>query len=279
MTDPNQDDRIREIELPQPTASPMVTAFGFTLMLAGLVTNWIVAVVGFLVMMVGIVKWFHQSNPESKEMPATPAAVRATPIVPRPGGVAHLMSDADHRARIPVTIHPYSAGIVGGMLGGVVMAVLAVVWGIVMHGSPWYTINLLAGCMFADYADQTTEQLYAFQTAGLIVAVMIQAVMSISVGLLYGVAMPLIPRFHLLFAAILVPLMWSGLTWASISVINPALSEHINWLWFVICQIAFGLVAGWWILRSEKVSTMQNWHYAERFGVHSPGVRDLGDSE
>jgi hypothetical protein len=91
--------------------------------------------------------------------------------------------------------------------------------------------------------------------------------------------MPLLPRFHLLFAAILIPLMWSGLTWSSISVINPALSEHINWLWFVISQISFGIVTGWWIIRSEKVSTMQNWHYLERMGIESPGVRKMGEGE
>jgi len=278
MTEPTNTESIREIELPQPTASPMVTAFGFTLMVAGIVTNWIVAIVGCVILFVGIVKWFGQSNPESKEMPAVPAA-KPTPIVPQMEGVTHLISNSEHRARLPLTIHPYSAGIVGGLLGGVVMALVAVGWSLAMHGSLWYTVNLLAGCMLSDFAEQTTEQLYAFQTAGVIVGVMIQLVMSVSVGLLYGVVMPLLPRFHLFFAAILIPLMWSGLTWSSISVINPALSEHINWLWFVISQIAFGIVAGWWIIRSEKVSTMQNWHYLERMGVESPGVREMGEGE
>ena len=134
MTEPTNTQSIREIELPQPTASPMVTAFGFTLMVAGIVTNWIVAIVGCLIMFVGIVKWFGQSNPESNEMPAAPAA-RPTPIVPRVDGVTHLISDSGHRARLPLAIHPYSAGIVGGLLGGVVMALVAVGWSLVMHGS------------------------------------------------------------------------------------------------------------------------------------------------
>ena len=59
--------------------------------------------------------------------------------------VLHLRAgEEDHRARLPLEIYPYSAGIKGGIAGGFVMAALATIHGIVLHGSPWYTINLLA---------------------------------------------------------------------------------------------------------------------------------------
>lgn len=78
------------------------------------------------------------------------------------------------------------------------------------------------------------------------------------------------------FAAVVVPLIWTGLTWASISVVNPALADHIQWLWFIGTQVVFGLVAGWWVVRSEKIGTMQNWHFLERLGVDAPGVHEMG---
>ncbi|MDP6987482.1 MAG: hypothetical protein QGG74_05505 [Phycisphaerales bacterium] len=267
------------VELPQPTTSPMVAAFGLTLMAAGIVTNWVVAAAGLVIMMTGIVVWFRETNPDSKEVLTPLADEGPTPIVPRPAKVTHLIADTEHRARIPMEIHPYSAGIWGGLIGGAVMAAFASVWGLIAHGSLWYTVNLLAGTMLSGYADMTMEQLVAFHAEGLVVGSIIQVVMSLAVGVLYGVTLPLIPRFQLFFSAIVVPIIWSGLTWASISVVNPALSEHIEWIWFVASQVVFGLVAGWCILRTEKVKTMQNWHYLERLGMETPGAREMGGEE
>jgi hypothetical protein len=230
-------------------------------------------------MMTGIVVWFLETNPDSKELLSPLEAEGPDPILPRTARVAHLGSDADHRARIPMEIHPYSAGIKGGVIAGIAMAAFASVWGLIAHGSLWYTVNLLAGTMLSGYADMTMDNLMAFHTEGLVVGIVVQVVMSLSVGILYGVTLPLIPRFQMLFSAIMVPAMWSGLMWGTISIVDPALQIHIEWIWFVASQVVFGLVAGWYILRTEKVKTMQNWHYLERIGVESPGVRGLGGEE
>ncbi|MBT4768478.1 MAG: hypothetical protein HOO04_08975, partial [Phycisphaerae bacterium] len=267
------------VELPRPTSSPMVAAFGMTLLAAGIVTNWVVTVVGLIIMMTGIVVWFLETNPDSKELLSPLEAEGPDPILPRTARVAHLVSDADHRARIPIEIHPYSAGIKGGVIAGIAMAAFASVWGLIAHGSLWYTVNLLAGTMLSGYSDMTIDNLMAFHTEGLVVGIVIQVVMSLSVGILYGVTLPLIPRFQMLFSAIMVPAMWSGLMWGTISIVDPALQIHIEWIWFVASQVVFGLVAGWYILRTEKIKTMQNWHYLERIGVESPGVRGLGGEE
>ncbi|MCH2139852.1 MAG: hypothetical protein MK100_02320 [Phycisphaerales bacterium] len=275
MNDTHQHDQTEVIELPQPTASPMVCAFGFALMAAGIVTNWIVAIAGSIIMLVGATAWFMNSNPHSREIEASPEK-KPRPIEPRTGVVDHLIEDSSHRARLPLEIHPYSAGITGGLIGGIAMALCAVLWGWFAHGSMWYTVNLLAGTMLTGYADMSMAELYAFHTEGLIVGLVIQAFMSIAVGLLYGVTLPLIPRGQIMVSAIIIPLIWSGLTWASISVVNPALAEHIEWFWFICSQIVFGVVTGWWIVRTEKISTMQNWHYLERLGMETPGVRDMG---
>jgi hypothetical protein len=103
--------------------------------------------------------------------------------------------------------------------------------------------------------------------------------MSVFVGLLYGVMLPLIPRFPLLVAAIVVPLVWTGLFWASMSVVSPALAAHLNWPWFIASQVIFGLVTAMVIMRSEKIGTMQNWNYLERIGIEAKGVREMGSKE
>lgn len=278
-TKPTHDQHAEGIELPRSTSSPMVAAFGMTLLAAGIVTNWVVAAVGFIIMMTGIVVWFLEANPDSKEIVSPFAAQGPDPILPRTSKVAHLMSHESHRARIPMEIHPYSAGIKGGLIGGIAMAAFASVWGLIAHGSLWYTVNLLAGTMLTDYVDMTLEELSTFHTEGLMVGIVIQVVMSLAVGVLYGIVLPLIPKFQMLLSAIVVPLIWSALMWGSLSIIDPALKIHIEWIWFIASQVVFGLFAGWYILRTEKVKTMQNWHYLERIGLDTPGVRKMGGEE
>ena len=52
-------------------------------------------------------------------------------------------------------------------------------------------------------------------------------------------------------------------------IINPALAQRVDWVWFVICQVAFGLVGGYVVFKSEKVQTMQSWTMAERLSLHA----------
>ena len=266
------------IDLPAPSSAPFTCAFGLTLMAAGMVTQWIVTIIGAMVMLVGAIGWFREVHPDNREEVVRLAPL-PQPIAPRAVQVRRLLKDDQHRKRIPAEIHPYSAGVWGGIVGGAVMAIVASVGGLIESGSFWYASNLLAATILERYAEMSTAELSAFHGLGLIVSIIIQGVLSIFVGLIYGVTIPMIPRFHLLFAAFFVPLVWSGLTWASLSVVNPALQDRIDWLWYIGAQVTFGLVAGWWIVRTEKVGTMQNWTYLERIGVESPGIRSQGGEE
>jgi hypothetical protein len=77
---------------------------------------------------------------------------------------------AGHRVRIPAEIHPYSSGIKGGILGGIAMAVVACVYGVITHRSIWYPINLLAAAAVPSLAQADLAQLTAFNGTGFIVA-------------------------------------------------------------------------------------------------------------
>ncbi len=264
------------IELPAPTSAPFTCAFGLTLVAAGLVTQWIVTIIGFMLMIIGAIGWFREVHPEESEE-IVPIAGEPLAITPRTSRVLRLMGQQRHRQRIPAMIHPYSAGVWGGIIGGIVMAVVATIGSLIEHGSIWYACNLLSATILIGVESQTVEQLSQFNTTSFVVAMLIQATMSVLVGLIYGVTLPMIPRFPLLFAAVFVPLVWSGLTWATISVINPVLQTNIDWPWFIGAQITFGIVTGWWIISTEKIGTMQNWSYLERVGMESPGIPDQGE--
>jgi hypothetical protein len=50
------------------------------------------------------------------------------------------------------------------------------------------------------------------------------------------------------------------------------LNGRIDWLWFVLSQIGFGVVAGFVVSRQERVRTWQAVPLAVRIGVEAPGI-------
>ncbi|HZR83028.1 MAG TPA: hypothetical protein VFD92_18170 [Candidatus Binatia bacterium] len=272
------DERSAEsIAMPAPTSWPLLAAAGASLALAGLVTNGIVSAVGAALFVSGIVGWFRDVLPHERHerVPLVPPALRARAIVAVPQKVRHLrVGAAQHRMRVPVEVHPYSAGARGGMIGAVVMALLAVIFGLVSHRSPWYPINLLAAAALPSMAEANTATLERFNALGLFVASAVHLTTSLIVGLLYGLILPMLPRRPLLAGGLFAPLLWTGLVWAALGVINPALDERIEWRWFVASQIGFGLVAGYVVSRSEKMPTLQTVPFAQRAGLETGAVDD-----
>lgn len=271
------------VELPAPTAWPMVAALGITLGFAGLVTNGIVSLVGVVLTIAGAVGWFRDVLPvedvERIELP--PPARRARPVQPSPRKVEHLVvGQAGHRASVPESIHPYSAGVWGGLAGAAAMAVLAMLYGLLAYGSIWYPINLLAAVAMPALAQADLEQLKSFNGVALAVGTVAHLITSIFVGLVYAAMLPTFPRRTELLGGVVAPLVWTGVLWASLGLINPTLNARIDWTWFIASQIAFGLACGVVIARSERISTMQSWSLAARAGIEAPGVSaEKGDDE
>jgi hypothetical protein len=179
-----------------------------------------------------------------------------------------------HRAFLPIEIYPISAGIKGGLAGSVVMAVLAMAYGLFSHTSIWYPINLLVAGFFPKAVSATTAQLAAFDLTALLIAIPLHLIMSLMVGLLYGAMLPMLPRSPIVLGGFIAPLMWSGLIYGVLDVVNPVLNSRINWLWFVVSQFGFGLVAGFVVSRQERIHTDQAIPFAVRAGMEASGMRD-----
>jgi hypothetical protein len=264
------------VTLPAPTAWPFVTAFGLTLLAAGVVTQAAISLVGLILAVRGAVGWFRDVLPAERHelVRVRPFERRARAIAPTPRAVAHLTPGvAGHRVRIPEEIHPYSSGIKGGIVGGIAMALVACVYGVVAYHSLWYPINLLAAAAVPSLAQADLTQLTAFNSTGLIVALISHGLFSILVGLLFAVLLPMLPSRRAAFwSSFISPLMWSALIWATLRLINPALNARIDWIWFIASQIAFGLTTGYVVHHSKMVQTMQTWPLAARAGIEAPGV-------
>jgi hypothetical protein len=266
------------VEMPAPTAWPMIAALGVTLLLAGLVTHVAVSATGALLFFFGAVGWFREVLPVQHEETVEMELVEPIEAVPR--AVLRLqVGEMRHRVRYPEHIYPYSSGIRGGLLGGVVMAALACLYGVLAYGSVWYPINLLAATASQNLSTASTAELAAFSGEGLLLGVIIHGVSCILVGLLYAMLLPMFPWHPLLFGGVVAPLVWTGLLWASLRVINPALNARIDWLWFIASQIGFGLAAGFAVSRTQRVGTMQHLPLLVRAGIEAPGVSPPRDGE
>jgi hypothetical protein len=261
------------VDLPIPTANPIIAAFGITLIAAGVVTSLIVSLVGLVIALIGAIGWFRDVFPTPKHelYPLAEADRRPKPVKVSPRRISHLqLGETGHRVRIPVEVHRYSAGIIGGLAGGAAMAILAIAYGLVVQHSIWYPINLLAAAGVPSLGTASLEQLREFNAAGLTVAILSHVTLSILVGLLYTVMLPMLPaKFEWLFGGIITPLMWSALLYPVLNLVNPALAARVDWLWFIICQLSFGVVGGYVVFKSQKVETMQSWPLAQRLDVHA----------
>jgi flagellar biosynthesis protein FliR len=94
---------------------------------------------------------------------------------------------------------------------------------------------------------------------------------SVLIGLLYGAMLPMYPKKPILTAGFIAPFLWTGLLYSALGVISPILNQRIDWMWFVLSQIAFGLVAGFVVNLHVKVRTPQfrALPFAVRAGLHT----------
>ena len=262
----------REIEVPTSTAWPFVLALGFTLMFAGLLTSASVSILGTVLALAGCVGWFREVFPHEHEevVPIVPEEIRVSTVR---RVVERIPIAPDQvRAWLPVETYPISAGVKGGLAGSVPMAVLACLYGLLKTGSIWYPINLLAAVVYAPSEVPPISQLNSFHPGLFFMAALLHLVTSILVGLLYGAMLPMFARHPILLGGVIAPVLWSGLLYSIMGILNPVLGSHIDWVWFMASQFAFGIVAGLVVTRQSRVRTRENLPFALRAGIEAPGI-------
>jgi hypothetical protein len=262
-----------KIEVPAPTAWPIVLAFGLTLVFAGMVTAGSVSVLGALLFIAGATGWFRQVLPvESHEW---------APVVPEEIAIQTSRESVDRvageipaipRAWLPIEIYPISAGIKGGLAGGAAMALLAGLYGIVSGNGIWYAMDLLVAGFFPAVGTETARLIGTFNLQQFLVAVPLHLVMSLLVGLIYGAMLPMLPRRPIVLGGVVTPLLWSGLIYGILAFVNPVMNRDIDWLWFVASQIAFGVIAGLVVAVQERIPTRQRAPWRVRMGIEAPGL-------
>jgi hypothetical protein len=275
---------LSELEVPARTAWPLVLAFGSTLLFAGLLTSVSVSVLGGVLAIAGCVGWFREVFPHEHEE-VVPILAGETPITTERRLVDSFpiaVAPDQLRAWLPVETYPISAGLKGGIAGGAAMAVIACLYGLISQASIWYPINLLAAVVYSRQEARalTPEWLNSFHPWMFLIAVILHITGSTLVGLLYGAMLPMFARRPIVLGGLIVPVLWSGLLYSTMDLLNPVLGSHIHWVWFIASQVAFGVVAGLVVVRQSRVRTHENMPFALRAGIEAPGMMETsGDGE
>jgi len=237
--------------MPRPTVAPLAVALGTTLLLAGLALGTALSVVGALILIFGIGGWVASLLPGQGHL-HEPVAEDLLPVAARLGTVERLEAGMPgYRMRLPEKVHPISAGVEGGLLGGLVMPVPALGYALLSGHGIWYPLNLLAGTALPGVGRMSLAELQQFHLSLFVVGVVAHVTMSAVLGLLYGVLLPTLPPIPkpLAWGGVLMPLLWTAVSYSFMAVVNPALNKGVDWPWFIASQFIFGIVAALVVMR------------------------------
>lgn len=234
------------VEMPRPTVAPLVLALGLTLLAASVAFGVEFAVVGAAVLVAGLGLWIAHLSPgrgHIQERLAEPGQ-RPRPVSRMPGGVERLQAGMPgFRLRLPQDVHPISAGVKGGLVGGLVMPVPALLWGLLSGHGLWYPVNLLTGMALPGVGKMDVPALEQFHATLFLSAAVIHATLSLVLGLIYGVLMPTLPDVPrpIAWGGLLMPVVWTGVSYVAMRAVNPDVTGKVSWPWFIASQFVFGV--------------------------------------
>ncbi|HZQ42929.1 MAG TPA: hypothetical protein VFA99_06730 [Acidobacteriaceae bacterium] len=264
------------IHLPAPTMWPFLMAMGVTLIFFSLVTSPWVMWLGIVLTVGPAIGWFRAVLPHEQHVDVE-VDTAVVEIEPSREGVARIEVDETHRAQLPLQTFTFASGIKGGIAGGIAMVIPAELYGIIRFHSVWYVVNLLGGAGVGGWTNPTMYQLTHFKLSAFITANIIQGVVTLLVGILYGAMLPIWPRRPIVLGGIIAPVLWTGVLHSALGIVNPFLQEKIDWWSFLAAQIIFGVVAGYTVKRLGRLERLRQLPLEVRLGLETPGLHPPGE--
>lgn len=163
-----------------------------------------------------------------------------------------VAADRELHAIYPEWVYPYSAGIFGGLIGAIGVALVGLGYG-VYSGNVWLPVNLVAAAILRNLQDRPVSEIAQFDLAALFVGLGIHALTSITLGLMFSFILPALPGRPLYWGPVIGPLLWVGAYVAALPLLNPVMIQNLEIISFTLANILFGVLLGWWIDRTPMV--------------------------
>jgi uncharacterized membrane protein YagU involved in acid resistance len=175
----------------------------------------------------------------------------------------------------PPAIYPYHAGIVGGFAGGVGMAVIGTIAGMIIGRGFWYPVNLLAAAAIPSFQTFSPEQLSEFSLAGLFVGTILHFTISITIGLLVSFLLPMFPGHPVGWSLIAGGILWFFADIVLLPLLNPRMAELVDVPSFIIAHFAYTILLGVVVNRYQKIPIQSAWP-AEKYPYRAGLIGGIG---
>jgi hypothetical protein len=143
--------------------------------------------------------------------------------------------------------------VIGGLLGGLAMALVATATVPFIGRGLWFPINLVAATVLRDLQTASPEALGQFIPLAFVVGLIIHLIISVLVGTLFALLLPTLPGPALIWSLIAGPTLWAIVQFVVLPLVNPIMSRLVNPVSFVIAHLLYSLVLGLWVIRYAKV--------------------------
>ena len=117
------------------------------------------------------------------------------------------------------------AGLIGGIAGGLLMPIPALLWSLAAGHGIWYPVNLLAAMAMRYEVQPTSAQLEQYHADWFAAALMVHAVLSLIFGLAFALVLPRMPAIPkpLAWGGLVMPLLWTAMSYGMMGIVNPVL--------------------------------------------------------
>ena len=90
-----------------------------------------------------------------------------------------------------------------------------------------------------------------FHADWFVAAIGMHAILSLAFGLAFALVLPRLPAIPgpMAWGGLLLPLLWTAMSYGLMGVVNPVLQERVDWPWFIVSQFVFGIVAAIVVVR------------------------------
>ena len=154
---------------------------------------------------------------------------------------------------VPSMVHSVRTGAIGGALGGVAMALIAIAYGLISGIGVWLPINVIAATVLRGLQSASIDQLSQFNLVALIVGLLMHLALSIGLGILFVLILPTLPGTPIIWALTVGPLLWIIASVLTLPLLDPLMARVVDVPSFTIAHIGYGLVMGIYVARAKKV--------------------------